>query len=77
MPIPTGVWFFPDAPGPVIVDTVAAAEAAGLAEIWLGDDVIKSVARTTKGEIRKKRAQRPTITNRRQGSPEKDPSTVN
>jgi transposase InsO family protein len=48
-----------------------------LIEIWLGDDVIKSVARTTKGEIRKKRAQRPTITNRRQGSPEKDPSTVN
>ena len=48
-----------------------------LIEIWLGDDVIKSVARTTKGEIRKKRAQRPTITNRRQGSPEKDPSTIN
>jgi len=30
-----------------------------LIEIWLGSDVIKTVARTSKGEIRKKRAQRP------------------
>jgi 5,10-methylenetetrahydromethanopterin reductase len=36
--IPTGVWFFPDAPGPTVVETVVAAEGAGLAEIWLGDE---------------------------------------
>jgi 5,10-methylenetetrahydromethanopterin reductase len=37
-PVPTGVWFFPDIPGPLIVETIAAAEAYGLAEVWLGDE---------------------------------------
>ncbi len=36
--IPTGVWFFPGAPGPNVVETAVQAEAAGLAEIWLGDE---------------------------------------
>jgi 5,10-methylenetetrahydromethanopterin reductase len=34
----TGVWFFPDAPGPRIVETLIAAEALGLDEVWLGDE---------------------------------------
>jgi 5,10-methylenetetrahydromethanopterin reductase len=34
----TGVWFFPDAPGPRIVETIVAAEALGLGEVWLGDE---------------------------------------
>jgi 5,10-methylenetetrahydromethanopterin reductase len=34
----TGVWFFPDAPSATIVDTIVAAEAAGLDELWLGDE---------------------------------------
>ena len=38
MGIGTGVWFFPDAPGPAIVETIVAAEAAGLDEVWLGDE---------------------------------------
>jgi 5,10-methylenetetrahydromethanopterin reductase len=34
----TGVWLFPDAPGPRIVETIVAAEALGLGEVWLGDE---------------------------------------
>ena len=34
----TGVWFFPDAPGARIVETIVAAEALGLGEVWLGDE---------------------------------------
>jgi 5,10-methylenetetrahydromethanopterin reductase len=36
--IPTGVWFFPDAPSATIVETIVAAEAVGLDELWLGDE---------------------------------------
>lgn len=38
MSVRTGVWFFPDAPGPRIVETLVAAEALGLGEVWLGDE---------------------------------------
>jgi 5,10-methylenetetrahydromethanopterin reductase len=38
MSVSTGVWFFPDAPGPAIVETIRAAEEAGLSEVWLGDE---------------------------------------
>jgi 5,10-methylenetetrahydromethanopterin reductase len=38
MMVRTGVWFFPDAPGPKIVETLVAAEALGLSEVWLGDE---------------------------------------
>jgi 5,10-methylenetetrahydromethanopterin reductase len=34
----TGVWFFPDAPGPRIVETIVRAEQLGLDEVWLGDE---------------------------------------
>ncbi len=34
----TGVWFFPDAPAGAVVDTIVAAEAAGIDEVWLGDE---------------------------------------
>ena len=34
----TGVWLFPDAPSPAIVDAARAAEEAGLDEFWLGDE---------------------------------------
>jgi 5,10-methylenetetrahydromethanopterin reductase len=34
----TGVWFFPDAPGPRIFETIARAEQLGLDEVWLGDE---------------------------------------
>src|ERR1700674_166270 len=34
----TGVWFFPDAPGARIVETIVGAEALGLGEVWLGDE---------------------------------------
>ncbi|HEY3061995.1 MAG TPA: LLM class flavin-dependent oxidoreductase [Chloroflexota bacterium] len=38
MTVRTGVWFFPDASSGTIVETIEAAEAAGLDEIWLGDE---------------------------------------
>jgi 5,10-methylenetetrahydromethanopterin reductase len=38
MPVRTGVWFFPDAPSAAIVETIAAADALGLGEVWLGDE---------------------------------------
>ncbi|HLZ28328.1 MAG TPA: LLM class flavin-dependent oxidoreductase [Chloroflexota bacterium] len=38
MSVRTGVWFFPDVPGPKIVETIVAAEALGLGEVWLGDE---------------------------------------
>ncbi len=38
MTVRTGVWLFPDASSGTIVDTIEAAEAAGLDEIWLGDE---------------------------------------
>jgi 5,10-methylenetetrahydromethanopterin reductase len=34
----TGVWFFPDAPGARIVETIIGAEACDLDEVWLGDE---------------------------------------
>jgi 5,10-methylenetetrahydromethanopterin reductase len=34
----TGVWFFPDASSESIVQTIEAAEALGLDEVWLGDE---------------------------------------
>jgi 5,10-methylenetetrahydromethanopterin reductase len=34
----TGVWLFPDAPATRLVDAIVAAEDAGLAEFWLGDE---------------------------------------
>jgi 5,10-methylenetetrahydromethanopterin reductase len=34
----TGVWFFPDAPAGKILQTIVAAEAVGLGEVWLGDE---------------------------------------
>ena len=33
----TGVWLFPDAPAPRFVSALAAAEHAGLDEVWVGD----------------------------------------
>jgi 5,10-methylenetetrahydromethanopterin reductase len=36
--IGTGVWFFPDATAPKILETIVAAEACGLDEVWLGDE---------------------------------------
>jgi len=38
MSVRTGVWFFPDVPGPKIVETLVEAEALGLDEVWLGDE---------------------------------------
>jgi 5,10-methylenetetrahydromethanopterin reductase len=38
VPPRTGVWFFPDAQSGTIVETIVAAEAVGLDEIWLGDE---------------------------------------
>jgi 5,10-methylenetetrahydromethanopterin reductase len=38
MSVRTGVWFFPDTPGPRIIETIVAAEALGLSEVWLGDE---------------------------------------
>jgi 5,10-methylenetetrahydromethanopterin reductase len=34
----TGVWFFPGANSGRIVETICAAEGAGLDEVWLGDE---------------------------------------
>jgi 5,10-methylenetetrahydromethanopterin reductase len=34
----TGIWLFPDAPGPLFVEAIAAAEDAGIGEIWVGDE---------------------------------------
>jgi 5,10-methylenetetrahydromethanopterin reductase len=34
----TGIWLFPDAPAPVLADAIVAAEAAGIGEVWLGDE---------------------------------------
>jgi 5,10-methylenetetrahydromethanopterin reductase len=33
-----GVWFFPDVPSALIVQTIERAEALGLDEVWLGDE---------------------------------------
>jgi len=33
-----GLWFFPSMPAPRLVDVIVAAEAAGVDEIWLGDE---------------------------------------
>src|ERR1700716_2317832 len=38
MSVRTGVWFFPDVPGGRIVETIVAAEALGVGEVWLGDE---------------------------------------
>jgi 5,10-methylenetetrahydromethanopterin reductase len=37
-PIRTGIWLFPDAPAARFVDAIAAAEAAGVDEVWVGDE---------------------------------------
>jgi len=34
----TGVWMFPDRPAPYLVEVAAHVEAAGMAELWLGDE---------------------------------------
>jgi 5,10-methylenetetrahydromethanopterin reductase len=34
----TGVWLFPDAPAPRLVEAIVTAEHAGLGEFWLGDE---------------------------------------
>jgi 5,10-methylenetetrahydromethanopterin reductase len=34
----TGLWLFPDAPSPAMVDAIAAAERGGVGEIWIGDE---------------------------------------
>ena len=34
----TGVWFFPEASAPELVDAVVEAERLGLDEVWLGDE---------------------------------------
>jgi 5,10-methylenetetrahydromethanopterin reductase len=34
----TGVWLFPEAPAPALVDHIAYAEQLGLDELWLGDE---------------------------------------
>jgi 5,10-methylenetetrahydromethanopterin reductase len=36
--IRTGIWLFPDAPAPRFVDALAAAEEAGVDEVWVGDE---------------------------------------
>ncbi len=36
--IGTGIWLFPDAPAPRMVDAITQADAAGLDEVWLGDE---------------------------------------
>lgn len=36
--IATGVWFFPEAPAPALVDAIVDAERLGLDEVWLGDE---------------------------------------
>ena len=33
-----GLWMFPDHPAGVLADVIVAAEAAGLDEVWLGDE---------------------------------------
>ena len=33
-----GLWLFPDHPAGVLADVIVAAEAAGLDEVWLGDE---------------------------------------
>ena len=33
-----GLWMFPDHPASVLADVIVAAEAAGLDEVWLGDE---------------------------------------
>jgi 5,10-methylenetetrahydromethanopterin reductase len=38
VPVSTGIWFFPDSPGAGIVDTITAAEEAGVGAVWLGDE---------------------------------------
>lgn len=34
----TGVWLFPEAPAPMLVDLIGEAERRGLDEVWLGDE---------------------------------------
>ena len=38
MTLQTGIWLFPEAPAPELVALTQRAEAAGLEEIWLGDE---------------------------------------
>ena len=38
MPLGSGVWLFPAAPAPDIVEVIQHAESLGLDEIWLGDE---------------------------------------
>ena len=33
-----GLWMFPDHPASLLADVIVAAEAAGLDEVWLGDE---------------------------------------
>ena len=34
----TGIWVFPDAPAPELVDAIVRAERSGLDEFWIGDE---------------------------------------
>ena len=34
----TGIWLFPEAPAPALVEFIQQAERAGLGELWLGDE---------------------------------------
>jgi 5,10-methylenetetrahydromethanopterin reductase len=36
--VPAGVWLFPEASAPELVDTFVAAEELGLDEVWIGDE---------------------------------------
>jgi 5,10-methylenetetrahydromethanopterin reductase len=38
VPIETGVWLFPSAPAPQLVEYIAYAETLGMHELWLGDE---------------------------------------
>lgn len=37
-PVRTGIWLFPDAPAPRMVDAITQADGVGLDELWLGDE---------------------------------------
>ena len=36
--VATGLWMFPDRPAPQLVDVARHVDAAGMAELWLGDE---------------------------------------
>ncbi len=36
--LPTGVWFFPEQPAPVLVDAIVHADRRGVDGVWVGDE---------------------------------------